>query len=72
MEKTFCVPAIQSDFERTGRAVKELARSGSVYVRLMTENEKDCGGSSDDSICSPAGSSKEPAVKIIKVEDAGD
>lgn len=67
-----CVPASQSDFERTGRAVKELAGSGSVCVRLTTENEDLCGGSSDDSVCSPVGSSKEPDVKFIKVEDAGD
>jgi len=53
------------------RAVKELAGSGSVYVRLTTENEDLCGGSIDYSVCSPAGSSKKPDVKIIKVEDAG-
>ena len=36
--KNLCVPAQQSDFEWTGRAVKELAGSGSIYVRLTTEN----------------------------------
>ena len=69
--KNLCVPAQQSDFEWTGRAVKELAGSGSIYVRLTTENADLCSPNSDYSVGSPVGSSKEPDVKIIKVEDAG-
>ena len=66
--KNLCVPAQQSDFEWTGRAVKELAGSGAVYVRLTTDL---CSNSSDESPDSPMGSFNEPDVKIVKVEKSG-
>ncbi len=66
--KNMSVPAQQSDFEWTGRAVKELAGSGSVYVRLTIDRAEI---TSDDSADSPVGSLKEPDVKTTKVEDAG-
>ena len=66
--KNLCVPAQQSDFEWTGRAVKELAGSGAVYVRLTTDL---CSDSSDESPDSPMGSFNEPDVKIVKIEKSG-
>lgn len=61
--KNLSTPAHQSDFEWTGRAVKQLAGNGAVYVRLTNEREQDVGDFSDSSTDSPD-------VKIIKVERA--
>lgn len=66
--KNLCVPAQESDFEWTGRAVKELAGSGAVYVRLTTDL---CSESSDELADSPMGSCNEPDVKIVKIEKSG-
>lgn len=65
--KCLCVPAQNKSFEWTGRAVKQLAGTGAVYVRLTTEREcyiESEVGSSDDSLYSL------PDVKI-KRENAG-
>lgn len=70
--KSLCVPAQQADFEWSGRAVKELAGSGSIYVRMTTDLELgDLSNLSDYLASSPDSSSKEPDIKIIKVECPG-
>ena len=62
--KCMSVPAQQSTFEWTGRAVKQLAGTGAIYVRLLIE------GDSDDS--SESSDVSEPEVKLIKVEPPGE
>ena len=64
------MPAHQSEWEWTGKAVRELAASGSVYIRLLTERDESEDGAASDSSSSTSGS-KEPDVKIVKVETAG-
>lgn len=64
--KCLCVPAHQASFAWTGRAVKQLAGTGAVYVRLtiepMEEEEEESGSSEADSL---------PDVKVLKVERGG-
>ena len=62
--KCLCVPAQQASFSWTGRAVKQLAGTGAVYVRLTIEHEEDEGSYSSDS-------DSLPDVKIIKEEHFG-
>ena len=63
--KNLCIPAKSAKLEWTGRAVKELAGSGSIYVRLCTEKE---GLATSSSEPESEGSVKEPEVKITKFE----
>ncbi len=74
--KSLCVPARQEGFKWTGRAVKNLAGNGQVYVRLVSV----LGASSDsDSELPPAPVSRDyshqpispvssPGVTVVKVE----
>lgn len=64
--KCVCIPAHQAGFEWTGRAVKQLAGAGAIYVRLTTEREDDPSSESSDSSELPCD------VKIVKVEDPGE
>lgn len=60
--KQLCVPAKTAKLEWTGRAIKQLAGSGCVYVRLtQTESEK------SDSIASCSS----PELELIKIERPG-
>ena len=59
--KRLCVPAHQADFEWTGRAVKQLAGTGAIYVRLTRAREED-DWSDDSSLAN-----SEPDVKVVKV-----
>ena len=63
--KHLCVPAHTTDLEWTGRAVKELAGSGCVYVRLLHDEQGD-----SDSVES-VGSCDSPELKIVKIETPG-
>ena len=65
--KQLCVPAQTSELEWTGKALKHLAGSGSLYVRLLCEmNESDHENSGFDN--APSSS---PELKIVKVETPG-
>ena len=63
--KCLCVPAHNLGFVWTGRAVKELAGTGAIYLRLTEEREED-GSTSDDT-----SDSQEPDIKIVKIESQG-
>lgn len=64
--KCLCVPAQRASFEWTGRAVKQLAGTGAVYIRLTGEREEEgCSSELSDS------SDSLPEVKIGKGEDSG-
>lgn len=63
--KCLCIPAHNPGLKWTGRAVKELAGTGAVYVRLTEEREEE-----EDS-CSDSSSSTLPDVKLVKVETPG-
>ena len=68
--KTLCVPAQLRGFEWTGKAVKGLAGSGSVYVRLRTDVgdlDPRSGGGKDLSPKS-SGGEDQTDVSIVKVE----
>lgn len=64
--KCIFVPAHQADFEWTGKAVKQLAGAGAIYVRLTIATSNDEDGEHSDSSSESA-----DAVKIMKVEDTG-
>ena len=67
--KCLCVPAQHSNFQWTGRAVKQLSGSGAIYIRLtMAREESDIS----DFTCSDSSETAEPDVKIIKVEKSGE
>lgn len=66
--KCLCVPAYSPDFMWTGRAVKELAGTGAIYVRLTVEREDDDSASSNGG---SASESPEPEVKFVKIETPG-
>jgi hypothetical protein len=68
--KALCTPAHQSGFEWTGRAVKQLAGCGAVYVQLMTEREES-DRNSDSSSFSSGFPIIEPEIKIVRIENAG-
>lgn len=57
--KHLCVPAQTPEFKWTGRALKELAGTGCIYVRLTCDdlNESE--------------NPESPDLKIVKVETAG-
>lgn len=64
--KRLCVPAKSPELQWTGRALKELAGSGSIYVRLtLTESESSESIESDSVNCSS------PELKIVKIETPG-
>ena len=68
--KQLCVPAHTSELEWTGRAVKELAGSGSIYVRIITDeesNESDCDSSCATSCDSPEVKIETPGTYYINV-----
>ena len=56
--KQLCVPAKTDELEWTGRAVKQLAGSGCVYIRLTHDSKKFNSDSSPD-------------VELLKVERPG-
>lgn len=62
--KSLCVPACNPGFMWTGRAVKELAGTGAIYLRLTVEREEDDSSNSDGG----TSESPEPDVKFVKVE----
>lgn len=64
--KCLCVPAQQAGFEWTGRAVKALAGTGAVYVRL-TEEREDEGDRSEMSDSSES----LPDVKVTRDYSTG-
>ena len=68
--KCVCTPAHQADFEWSGRAVKQLAGAGAVYVRLVYDRENNLSDESSDS--SSESTFTEPDVKVIKVECEGE
>ena len=63
--KCLCVPAQQAKFEWTGRAVKQLAGTGAVYIRLREEREEGFSEELSDS------SDSLPDLKISKGENSG-
>lgn len=67
--KQLCVPAQAPELEWTGRALKQLAGSGCVYVRLIYEISV-AESENSDSIDSAIACSS-PELKIVKVETPG-
>ena len=68
--KQLCVPVHTSELEWTGRAVKELAGSGCVYVRIITDeesDESDCDSSCVTSCDSPKVKIETPGTYYINV-----
>ena len=65
--KCLCVPAQQASLEWTGRAVKQLAGAGAVYIRLLEEREEQHSSSEELS-----SSDSLPDVKITKRENSSE
>ena len=66
--KRLCVPVQTPELEWTGKALKHLSGSGSLYVRLnceISESDHENSGSFDDS------ASSSPELEIVKVETPG-
>ena len=61
--KQLCVPAKSTKLEWTGRAVKELAGNGCVYVRLI----KTESGDNSDSVTTCSS----PELELVKIEMPG-
>ena len=68
--KCLCVPAQRTHFKWTGRAVKQLAGVGAVYVRLTVERP-DRSSDSESVILSDSSSDCLPQVKVTRTESAG-
>ena len=65
--KCLCVPAQRTSFQCTGRAVKQLAGAGAVYVRLTVERPDHSSNSESTAILSDSSSSDcLPQVKVIR------
>ena len=70
--KCLCVPAQKASFEWTGKAVKQLAGSGAVYVRLTVERSDEDDSCNDSEVMfSDSSSDSLPRVKVTKKECAG-
>lgn len=65
--KCLCVPAYGPGFSWTGRAVKELAGTGAIYLRLTIQRDE----SDNSTTSSDVDTLLETDVKFVKIENPG-